>query len=85
MNKRPLILRGDNDTIVECKKCGRRQHLKFVNGLKNGWSECCGFTMPIVHCIANIEKAVKTLVIPPVSSLFCSESKSNKEEPWSVS
>jgi len=59
ISKKHPILLGDNDTIVECKKCGRRQHLKFVNGFKNGWSECCGYTMPIVYCIANIGEAVK--------------------------
>lgn len=48
-----------HDTIVECQKCGRRQHLDFVNGLKNGWSKCCGYTMPIVHCTADINKAMK--------------------------
>jgi len=47
------------DTIVECKKCGRRQHLDFKYGLVNGWSKCCGETMSIVETHANIEKAVK--------------------------
>jgi len=50
------LQRFGNDTVVECKKCGRRQYLKFANGLKNGWSKCCGYTMPIVFCKANIEE-----------------------------
>lgn len=53
----------NNDTIVQCKKCGRKQYLKFVNGLKNGWSKCCGYTMPIVFTNANMEEAVKQIPI----------------------
>ena len=55
------LARFGNDTVVQCKKCGRTQYLKFKNGLKYGWSKCCGYTMPIVYCIANIEDAVKSL------------------------
>lgn len=51
----------DDDTIVECKTCGRRQHLQFVTGLKNGWSKCCGSTMPIVYSDADIDLAVQKL------------------------
>jgi len=51
------------DTTVQCKKCGKKQHLNFANGLKNGWSKCCGYTMPIIRCTANIEEAVKSLPI----------------------
>jgi len=58
----PRVL-ADYDTVVECKKCGKRQYLFFVNGLKNGWDKCCGYTMPIIYCIANIEEAVKSLPI----------------------
>lgn len=47
------------DTVVQCKKCGRKQFLDFVNGLKNGWSKCCGETMPILKTTANTDKAVK--------------------------
>jgi len=50
------------DTIVQCKKCFRKQYLQFVNGLKNGWSKCCGYTMPIIYCDADIDKAVKSIV-----------------------
>ena len=52
-----------NDTTVQCKKCGRKQHLMFANGLKNGWSQCCGYTMPIIQTTANIKKAVGALAI----------------------
>jgi len=55
--------RFGDDTVVECEKCGRRQYLKFANGLKNGWSKCCGYTMRIVYCKANIEEAVRSLPI----------------------
>lgn len=51
------------DCIVQCPKCGRTQYLEFKNGLKNGWSKCCGeFTMPIIWQDANIEKAVSNIV-----------------------
>ena len=50
------------DTVVQCKKCGRRQFLNFVDGLKNGWSECCGETMPIMQCKADIGKAVQSII-----------------------
>jgi len=30
---------SDYDTIVQCKKCGKKQYLRFANGLKNGWSK----------------------------------------------
>jgi len=55
--------RFGDDVVVECQKCGKRQYLKFANGLKNGWSICCGYTMPIIFCEANIEEAVKSLPI----------------------
>jgi len=89
-----------HDTVVECKKCGRRQHLDFVNGLKNGWSKCCGYTMPIVHCTADIGEATKksikkqfpaTLSIgkkigkASISITFDIEKQMVKKEPWSVS
>lgn len=48
----------DTDTLVRCPKCGRKQYLLFKNGLKNGWSKCCGYTMPIVKTKANIEQVV---------------------------
>jgi len=51
------------DTIVQCPKCKRTQYLEFANGLKNGWSKCCGgLTMPIIHQEADIDKAVKSLI-----------------------
>lgn len=55
------ILRGYY-TVVQCKKCGRKQYLQFANGLKNGWSKCCGYTMPIIKTTANIEEATKTAI-----------------------
>ena len=51
-----------NDTIEECKKCGRRIHLRFANGMKNGWDVCCGQTMTLVKCpktFKAINEAVK--------------------------
>jgi len=50
------------DTAVRCKKCGKIQYLQFKYGMKNGWSICCGETMPIVKTIANIEKATKEAI-----------------------
>ncbi len=52
-----------DDTTVQCHKCGKKQHLKFANGLKNGWSICCGYTMTIIKTTANIEEAVKSLPV----------------------
>lgn len=46
------------DTIVQCETCGKRQYLNFANGLKNGWSTCCGKTMPLVYYPTNIEGIV---------------------------
>lgn len=46
------------DTTVQCKNCGRKEHLNFINGLKNGWSKCCGYTMPIVACTANMDEVM---------------------------
>ena len=62
MEQNTMILSA-YDTTVQCQKCGRKQHLQFVNGLKNGWPKCCGYTMPIVRCTADIKKAVKSLPI----------------------
>jgi len=56
-------IEADYDTTVQCPKCGRKEHLQFVNGLKNGWSKCCGYTMTIVRCTADIDKAVRSLPI----------------------
>ena len=52
------------DCIVQCQKCKRTQYLEFKNGLRNGWDTCCdGLTMPIVWQQADIEKAVKEIVV----------------------
>lgn len=50
--------RFGDDTVVRCKRCGRTQYLKFENGLRNGWSLCHGYTMPIIYQQADIDKAV---------------------------
>lgn len=49
MKKSKINMHG-NDTMVECSKCGRREFLMFANGLKNGWTKCCGYTMTIKVC-----------------------------------
>lgn len=63
MSKVPVHMHGC-DTVVECKKCGKREYLDFANGLKNGWSECCGEVMIIIKTTANIDKAVEKTVKP---------------------
>lgn len=50
------------DCIVQCSKCKRIQYLEFKNGLRNGWSICCGLTMPIIWQEANIDKTVSEIV-----------------------
>jgi hypothetical protein len=50
------------DCIVQCKTCGKTQYLEFRNGLRNGWSLCCNYTMPIIWQQANIDKAVGDIV-----------------------
>ena len=51
------------DCITQCPKCGRTQCLMFSNGLRNGWSTCCGgYTMPIVWQETDIDKAVSDLI-----------------------
>lgn len=46
------------DTVVRCPKCGKTQKLLFKNGLKNGWSKCCGgYTMPIISLNTDVYKA----------------------------
>lgn len=59
-----------NDTVVRCPKCGRTQYLKFSNGLRNGWSICCGYTMPIIYCEADINKAVYDVIFPQIKRIF---------------
>lgn len=47
------------DTVVGCKKCGRKQHLNFIWGLVNGWSKCCGgHTMPILKTTVDIKQVM---------------------------
>lgn len=48
-----------HDTVVQCKKCGRKQYLDFINGMKNGWSKCCGETMLLLKTTADIEQSVR--------------------------
>lgn len=49
--------------IVQCPKCLRTQYLEFRNGLRNGWSICCGgLTMPIIWQNANISDAVMGII-----------------------
>ena len=64
-----MIEMGYN-TAVRCKKCGKIQYLEFKNGLKNGWSKCCGETMPIIKTIANIEKATKEAIFGRMSKVY---------------
>lgn len=59
------FLLAGNDTVVRCPKCGRTQALTFENGLKNGWSTCCGgLAMPIIYIRGKntIENAVANIV-----------------------
>ena len=60
------LRRFGDDTVVRCPKCGRTQTLKFENGLRNGWSKCCGgFTMPIIYILdkeKTIDHAVSSIV-----------------------
>ena len=62
-NRTMTTNKQEYDTIVQCRTCGRKQYLMFANGLKNGWSRCCGSTMPILQCKADIDKAVRQLVL----------------------
>ena len=63
------------DTLVQCKKCGKKQYLNFINGLKNGWDKCCGETMIIIKTTANIDACIGEIVkgiknaIPPADIL----------------
>lgn len=50
---------SEKDTVVQCKKCGKKQHLDFVDGLKNGWPKCCGYTMTIIESTANVGQVVR--------------------------
>ena len=51
-----------NDTVCKCFKCGRIQYLNFADGLKNGWSKCCGgLTMTMVYMDTDIDKAVSAI------------------------
>lgn len=94
MKNKPYVSAGC-DTVVECKKCGRRQHLNFVNGLKNGWSKCCGYTMPIIYIKNNdvakvVENSVKALFAPMSDALKRTANAEfvkilNKKKAWSVS
>jgi hypothetical protein len=61
MRGKPEDMHG-HDTVVQCKKCGRKQFLDFINGLKNGWSSCCGQTMPILKTTANVSEIMKKLL-----------------------
>lgn len=54
------------DTVVQCKKCGRKQYLMFTNGMKNGWSKCCGQTMPILKTTANVKEATKKVIFDQI-------------------
>lgn len=69
-NSKPKDPKYGYDTTVQCEKCGTKQHLNFENGLKNGWSECCGKIMPIIACTANIDEAVKK-IFPPLKLKMC--------------
>jgi len=62
------------DTIVQCKKCGRKQRLRFADGLKSGWGMCCGYTMSIVYTEADIEEAVKEVIKEQIEGLSGNES-----------
>lgn len=50
------------DTVVQCKKCGHKEYLEFINGLRNGWNQCCGQTMPILKTTANIQEVMHKLL-----------------------
>lgn len=41
----PSLKRGK----VWCKTCGREEDVSSSDCLKNGWPECCGYTMTIDH------------------------------------
>jgi hypothetical protein len=79
----PRLLAG-NDTVVRCPKCGRTQALLFKNGLKNGWSTCCGgLTMPIIYHQADVYDATKMVILEQIvkEASLCVDSSSLKENP----
>lgn len=39
---------GIADCKVKCEKCGSQLSVKGGNCLKNGWPECCGYTMTLL-------------------------------------
>jgi hypothetical protein len=51
-----------HDTVVQCKKCGRKQYLEFINGMKNGWSKCCGETMLLLKTTADMKQVIHELL-----------------------
>jgi len=56
--------RFGNDTAVRCFSCGRTQYLNFADGLRNGWSKCCGgYTMTVVYMNTDIDKAVGSIEV----------------------
>jgi len=40
-------LPGGKGRKVWCRTCHREQDMGTVNGLRDGWPKCCGYTMTI--------------------------------------
>lgn len=56
-----------DDTILECKKCGKIVEVDFAYCLRYGWNICCGETMTLVKSTINIEKATAQVIYSQVS------------------
>lgn len=45
------------DTICRCPVCGREEHIRFLDGLQQGWPRCHDQDMPITQTWADIPRS----------------------------
>lgn len=75
---REQLERFGNDTVCKCFKCGRIQYLNFSDGLKNGWSRCCGgLAMTMVYMDTDIDKTVSSIFQEAVKEAWIKVGKQN--------
>lgn len=46
------------DTECRCRHCNKAQFVNFATCLKEGWPECCGWTMQLILTKADIPEEI---------------------------
>jgi hypothetical protein len=54
-----MTVKAQHDCELRCNVCGRESKANFASSLRDGWEECCGYTMSLVSTSADVGDATR--------------------------